>query len=73
MVKQQKIVLLAAGIAGVLVAAILLVGAVAEVAAQDGRGRPGFARGGGPVGWGCSALAAPASTAPTSPRRRRIR
>ena len=52
MVKQQRIVLLAAGIAGVLVAAILLVGAVAEVAAQDGRGRPGFARGGGPGGLG---------------------
>lgn len=52
MVKQQKIVLLAAGIAGVLMAAILLVGAVAEVAAQDGRGRPGFARGGGPGGLG---------------------
>jgi Spy/CpxP family protein refolding chaperone len=52
MVKQQKIVLLAAGVAGVLVAAILLVGAVAEVAAQDGRGRPGFARGGGPGGLG---------------------
>jgi Spy/CpxP family protein refolding chaperone len=33
-------------------AAILLVGAVAEVAAQDGRGRPGFARGGGPGGLG---------------------
>ena len=47
MVKQQKIVLLAAGVAGMLLAAILLVGAVAEVAAQDGRGRPGFARGGG--------------------------
>src|SRR5262245_6300875 len=54
MVKQQKIVLLAAGVAGVLMAAILLVGAVAEVAAQaqDGRGRPGFARGGGPGGLG---------------------
>jgi Spy/CpxP family protein refolding chaperone len=52
MVKQQRIVLLAAGIAGVLVAAILLIGAVAEVAAQDGRGRPGFARGGGPGGLG---------------------
>ena len=52
MVKQQRLVLLAAGIAGVLVAAILLVGAVAEVAAQDGRGRPGFARGGGPGGLG---------------------
>jgi len=47
MVKQQRLVLLAAGIAGALVAAVLLVGAVAEVAAQDGRGRPGFARGGG--------------------------
>ena len=47
MVKQQRLVLLAAGIAGVLLAAVLLVGAVAEVAAQDGRGRPGFARGGG--------------------------
>jgi Spy/CpxP family protein refolding chaperone len=52
MVKQQRIVLLAAGVAGVLVAAILLVGAVAEVAAQDGRGRPGFARGAGPGGLG---------------------
>jgi len=52
MVKQQKIVLLAAGMAGVLMAAILLVGAVAEVAAQDGRGRPGFARGVGPGGLG---------------------
>ena len=52
MVKQQKIVLLAAGIAGALVAAVLLVGTVAEVAAQDGRGRPGFARGGGPGGLG---------------------
>src|SRR5262249_33580050 len=33
---------------------VLLVGAVAEVAAQDGRagGRPGFARGGGPGGLG---------------------
>jgi len=47
MVKQQRLVLLAAGIAGALLAAVLLVGAVAEVAAQDGRGRPGFARGGG--------------------------
>jgi len=54
MVKQQKIVLLAAGVAGVLVAAVLLLGTVAEVAAQaqDGRGRPGFARGGGPGGLG---------------------
>jgi Spy/CpxP family protein refolding chaperone len=54
MVKQQKIVLLAAGVAGVLMAAVLLLGAVAEVAAQaqDGRGRPGFARGGGPGGLG---------------------
>jgi len=52
MVNQQKIVLLAAGVAGALVAAILLVGTVAEVAAQDGRGRPGFARGGGPGGLG---------------------
>jgi len=52
MVKQQRLVLLAAGMAGVLVAAVLLVGAVAEVAAQDGRGRPGFARGGGPGGLG---------------------
>jgi Spy/CpxP family protein refolding chaperone len=54
MVKQQKIVLLAAGVAGVFMAAILLLGAVAEVAAQaqDGRGRPGFARGGGPGGLG---------------------
>ena len=52
MVKQQKLVLLVAGIAGVLLAAVLLVGAVAEVAAQDGRGRPGFARGGGPGGLG---------------------
>ena len=52
MVKQQKIVLLAAGFAGALIAAVLLVGTVAEVAAQDGRGRPGFARGGGPGGLG---------------------
>jgi len=52
MVKQQKIVLLAAGCAGALLAAVLLVGTVAEVAAQDGRGRPGFARGGGPGGLG---------------------
>jgi periplasmic protein CpxP/Spy len=52
MVKQQKLVLLAAGLAGALVAAVLLVGTVAEVAAQDGRGRPGFARGGGPGGLG---------------------
>jgi Spy/CpxP family protein refolding chaperone len=52
MVKQQRLVLLAAGIAGVLLAAVLLVGAVAEVAAQDGRGRPGLARGGGPGGLG---------------------
>jgi Spy/CpxP family protein refolding chaperone len=48
MVKQQKIVLLAAGVAGALVAAILLVGTVAEVSAQGGRARPGFGRGGGP-------------------------
>ena len=34
MVKQQKIVLLAAGLAGALVAAVLLAGTVAEVAAQ---------------------------------------
>ena len=52
MVKQQKIVLLAAGFAGAIIAAVLLVGTVAEVAAQDGRGRPGFARGGGPGGLG---------------------
>jgi Spy/CpxP family protein refolding chaperone len=52
MVKQQRIVLLAAGMAGALVAAVLLIGTVAEVAAQDGRGRPGFARGGGPGGLG---------------------
>jgi len=52
MVKQQKIVLLAAGFAGALMAAVLLVGTVAEVAAQDGRARPGFARGGGPGGLG---------------------
>ena len=50
MVKQQKIVLLAAGFAGALVVAILLVGTVAEVAAQGGR--PGIARGGGPGGLG---------------------
>ncbi|HEV8392864.1 MAG TPA: Spy/CpxP family protein refolding chaperone [Vicinamibacterales bacterium] len=50
--KQQKIVLLAAGFAGALSAAVLLVGTVAEVAAQDGRSRPGFARGGGPGGLG---------------------
>jgi Spy/CpxP family protein refolding chaperone len=47
MVKQQKLVLLAAGVAGALVAAVLLVGTVAEVSAQSGRARPGFARGGG--------------------------
>ena len=52
MVEQQKIVLLAAGFAGALMAAVLLVGTVAEVAAQDGRARPGFARGGGPGGLG---------------------
>src|SRR6185503_4029980 len=52
MLKQQKLVLLAAGVAGALVAAVLLVGTVAEVAAQDGRARPGFARGGGPGGLG---------------------
>jgi Spy/CpxP family protein refolding chaperone len=52
MLKQQKIVLLAAGVAGALVAAVLLVGTVAEVSAQGGRGRPGFARGGGPGGLG---------------------
>jgi Spy/CpxP family protein refolding chaperone len=45
MVKQQKIVLAAAGLAGALVAAVLLVATVAEVAAQ-GPGRPGFGRGG---------------------------
>ena len=39
MVKQQRIVLLAAGLAGALMAAVLLVGAVAEVAAQGGQGR----------------------------------
>jgi len=52
MVKQQKIVLMAAGLAGAFLAAILLVGTVAEVAAQGGGGRPGFARGGGPGGLG---------------------
>jgi Spy/CpxP family protein refolding chaperone len=51
MVKQQKIVLLAAGVAGALVAAVLLVGTVADVSAQGGRARPGFARG-GPGGLG---------------------
>ena len=51
MVKQQKIVLMAAGLAGAFLAAILLVGTVAEVAAQGGT-RPGFARGGGPGGLG---------------------
>ena len=57
MVKQQRIVLLAAGLAGALIAAVLLVGTVAEVAAQGpggGAGRPGFGRGGpgGPGGRG---------------------
>jgi len=55
MVKQQRIVLLVAGLAGVLVAAVLLVGAVAEVAAQgQGAGHPGSGRGGhfGPGGPG---------------------
>jgi Spy/CpxP family protein refolding chaperone len=56
MVKQQKVVLLVAGLVGVLVAAVLLVGAVADVAAQGqgGGGRPGFGRGGnfGPGGSG---------------------
>jgi Spy/CpxP family protein refolding chaperone len=47
MVKQQRIVLLAAGLAGALVAAVLLVGTMAEVAAQGpgGPGRPGIGRG----------------------------
>ena len=52
MVKQQKFVLRAAGVAGALVSAILLVGVVADVAAQDGRGRPGIARGAGHRGLG---------------------
>jgi len=55
MVKQQRIVLLVAGLAGVLVAVVLLVGAVAEVAAQgQGAGRSGIGRGGhfGPGGAG---------------------
>jgi Spy/CpxP family protein refolding chaperone len=52
MVKQQKFVLLAAGAAGALVAAVLLVGMVADVSAQGGRQRSGFARGGGPGGLG---------------------
>ena len=60
MVKQQRIVLLAAGLAGVLMAAILLVGAVAEVAAQGGQGRPGVGRGhfgpGGPGVFGPGGL-----------------
>ena len=51
-------------------AAVLLVGTVAEVAAQAAAGGPGLARGGGPEGW---ALLGPggawASRAPTSPRR----
>jgi Spy/CpxP family protein refolding chaperone len=47
MVKQEKIVLMAAGLAGALVAAILLVGTVAEVTAQ---GRAGFGRGSGHFG-----------------------
>ena len=49
---KQKLAFLAAGLAGALVAGGLLVGTVAEVAAQDGRGRPGVARrgGGGPGG-----------------------
>ena len=53
MVNTQKLAFLAAGVAGALVAGVLLVGTVAEVAAQDGRGRPGFSRrGGGPGGLG---------------------
>ena len=56
MVKQQRIVLLAAGLAGALMAAVLLVGTVAEVAAQGGRGRPGIGRGGlrSREAWACS-------------------
>ena len=60
MVKQQRIVLLAAGLAGALMAAVLLVGAVAEVAAQGGQGRPGIGRGhfgpGGPGVFGPGGL-----------------
>ena len=54
MMNKQRIAFLAAGMAGALVAGVLLVGTVAEVAAQDGRGRPGAARrgGGGPGGLG---------------------
>ena len=54
MMNKQRIAFLAAGMAGALVAGVLLVGTVAEVAAQDGRGRPGVARrgGGGPGGLG---------------------
>ncbi len=60
MMKQQRVVLLVAGLAGALVAAVLLVGAVAEVAAQGpaesawarragpGRGGPGNFGPGGP-------------------------
>ena len=50
MMNKQRIAFLAAGLAGALVAGVLLVGTVAEVAAQDGRGRPGFARRGGGSG-----------------------
>ena len=71
MLKQQKIVLLAAGLAGALVAAVLLVGTVAEVAAQGPGGRPGIGRGDhfGGRGPGRSVPAPWASKAPTSPRR----
>jgi len=53
MVDKQKLAFLAAGLAGALVAGVLLVGTVAEVAAQDGRGRAAAGRrGGGPGGLG---------------------
>ena len=46
MMKQQRVVLLVAGLAGALVAAVLLVGAVAEVAAQSPQGTGTPARAG---------------------------
>jgi Spy/CpxP family protein refolding chaperone len=68
MMKQQRVVLLVAGLAGALVAAVLLVGAVAEVAAQGpaasawagrvgpGRGGPGNFGPGGPGVFGPGGL-----------------
>lgn len=59
--KQQRIVLVSAGLAGALIAAVLLVGTAAEVAAQGpGAGRPGIGRGhfgpGGPGVFGPGGL-----------------